>query len=64
MPNYVTKALQKFQHHTPQRAQYELHKQTRPNYGATKKLATTLGTSSPIPEEQKNRIQQIVGTFL
>ena len=64
MPNYVTKALHKFQHPTPKRAQYALHKWTRPNYGATKQLANPLDTSSQIPEEQKRRIQQIIGTLL
>ena len=40
MPNYVTKALHKFQHPTPKRAQYVPHKWTRPKYGATKQLTT------------------------
>ena len=64
MPNYVTKALHKFQHTTPKYAQYAPHQWTRPNYGATKQLATPLDTSLPIPEELKRRIQQIIGTFL
>ena len=64
MQKYVTKALHKFQHPTPNRIQYAPHKWTRPNYGATKQLATPLDTSQPIPEEQKHRIQNIIGTFL
>ena len=64
MTNYVIKALHKFQHPTPKRAQYAPHQWTRPNYGATKQLATPLDTSPSTPEEQKRRIQQIVGTFL
>ena len=64
MPNYVNKALRKFQHTTPKRAQYAPHQWTRPNYGATKQLANPLDTSPPIPEERKRRIQQIIGTFL
>ena len=64
MPKYVTKALHKFQHSTPKRAQYAPHQWTHPNYGATKQLATPLDTSPPIPEERKRRIQQIVETFL
>ena len=56
IPNYVTKALQKFQYPTPKRAQYVPHQWTRPNYGATKQLATPLDTSQPILEEQKLRI--------
>ena len=58
IPNYVTKALQKFQHPTPKCAQYEPHQWTRPNYGATKQLATPLDTSPPIPEERKRRIRK------
>ena len=50
MPNYLTKALHKFQHPTRKRAQYAPHQWTQPNYGATKKLATPLDTSPPIPE--------------
>ena len=64
MPNYVTKSLKTFQHPTPKRAQYAPYQWTRPNYGATKQLANLLGTSLPIPEEQKRSIQQIIGTFL
>ena len=64
MPNYVTKALHKFQHSTTKRAQYAPHQWTRPNYGATKQLVNPLDTPPPIPEEQKLRIQQNIGTFL
>ena len=60
----MNKALHKFQHPTPKRAQYVPHQWTRPNYGETKQLATPLDTSPPIPEELKRRIQQIIGTFL
>ena len=64
MPNYVTKALNKFQHPTPKRTQYAPHQWTCPNYGATKQLATPLDTSLPIPEERNHRIQQIIVTLL
>ena len=64
MPNYVTKALHKFQHPTPNCAQYTPHQWARPNCGATQQLATPLDTSPPIPEEQKRRIQQTIETFL
>ena len=43
MPNYVTKALHKFQHPTPKRAQYAPHQWTRPNYGVTKINRNSLG---------------------
>ena len=62
--NCVTKALQRFQHLTPKRAQYAIHQWTRPNYGATKQLETPLDTSPPIPEERKRRTEQIIGIFL
>ena len=64
MSSYVTKALHKFQHPTPKCAQYAPHKWMRPNDGATKQLATPLDNSLSIPEEQKRRIQKIIGTFL
>ena len=64
MTNYVTKALQKFQHPTQRCIQYLPHQWTRPNYGATQQLPTPLDTLPPIPEERKCRTQQIVGTFL
>ena len=62
--NYVTNALQKFQHKTPRHDQYAPHKWIYPSYGAIKQLATFLNNSPPIPEEQKRSIQNIVGTFL
>ena len=64
MPNYVTKALHKFQHPTPKRAQYAPHQWMQPNYVATKQLTTPLDTSMSILEEQNRRIQQIVVMFL
>ena len=64
IPNNVTKALHKFQHPTPKRAQYAPHQWTRPNYGATKQLATPLDTSLQKTEERKRRIQKNIGTFL
>ena len=64
MPNYVTKALHKFQYFAPKRAQYAPHQWTRPKCRATKQLATPLDTSLPIPEERKRSIQKIIGTFL
>ena len=60
MPNYVPKALHKFQHTTPKWSQYSPNQLTRPNYGAKKQLETTLDTSPPMTEEQKRRIQKIV----
>ena len=50
IPNYVNKALHKFQHPNPKRAQYAPHQWMRPNYSATKQLATPLDTSPSIPE--------------
>ena len=64
MPNYVKRALQRFQHPNPKLSQYASHQCTLPNYGAAKQLATPLDTSPPIPEEWKRRIQKIVGIFL
>ena len=64
MPNCVTKEIQQFQHSNPKHAQYAPHQWTRPNYGATNELAMPFYTLPPIPEEQRRRIQQIIGTLL
>ena len=64
MPNYVTKSLHKFQHPTPRWTQYAPHQWMRPNYGATKQLKNPMDTSTPIQEERKSGVQQIVENFL
>ena len=64
IPNYVTKALHKFQHPTPKRAQYAPDQWMHPNYCATKQLATPLDTSPPIPEGKKRTRKQIIGSLL
>ena len=64
IPNYVTKEIHKLQHPNLKCAQYAPHKWTRPKYGATKQLETTLDTSPPISEEQTLWIQHTIGTLL
>ena len=64
MPNYFTKALHKFQHLAPRRAQYAPHQWTGPHYDAPKKLLNPMDTLTPITKGKKRRIQKIVGTFL
>ena len=54
----------KFQHNTPSWNQYTPHKQTLPNYGATKQLENPWGTPPPIPEKRKKNIQQTVVNLL
>ena len=64
MPNYLTKALHKFQHPTPGHAQYAPHQWTRQNHCKAKQIAYHLDNLTTIPEEQKRKIQKIVVTLL
>ena len=58
-----TKAMHKFKHPTPRRAQYAPQEWTDPNCGDTKQLANPLDTSPPTPDEYKRSIQIIVITL-
>ena len=53
MPNYVIKALHKFQYPTPKRAQHVRHQWTRPNYGSTKTTSNSLGYFTTNPRGTK-----------
>jgi hypothetical protein len=64
MPNYVTKALQKFTHKTPIRPQHSPHEVKKPQYGAKTQMTDQPDTSPKLTSERIQRLQQIVGTFL
>ena len=64
MPNYVRKALHKFEHQQPKRPQHAPHKHNIPQYGVAIQLTEPLDQTKPLSKERRNRIQQIVGTFL
>ena len=62
MPDYVTDALEKYQHIKPKRIQHTPHKWTKPAY--CKQLQFTATDTSPKDKKGKRLIQSIVGTFL
>jgi hypothetical protein len=64
MPNYVTKALQRFEHPSPTTPQHAPHSYTPPQYGAKVQLTLPPDTSPALSAKQVERLQQIVGTFL
>ncbi len=64
MPEYVHKALKKFQHPVPLRPQHAPHKWTRPTYGAKTQFAPNPDTTDRLDKPGTTRIQQINGTFL
>ena len=64
MPNYVQKALHKFQHKQPAYPQHSPHEWTRPVYGAAIQYAPVPDAQPFLSTKETNIIQQIVGTFL
>ena len=64
MPNYVRKALAKFGHPAPHRAQYSPHQWTRPVYGQKIQYAAQDKLGQVLDKKGQRRIQSIVGTFL
>jgi hypothetical protein len=63
MPQYVTKALAKFQHSPPRLPQHSPHPWTAPAYGQKIQYATT-DQSPALNAKETQQIQAIAGTFL
>ena len=63
MPDYVPKALAKFNHSAPTRPQHAPHPWTSPVYGQKVQYATK-DLSEPLDSKGTQRVQQIAGTFL
>jgi hypothetical protein len=63
MPNYVPKALAKFQHANPTSAQHAPHQWSKPVYGQKVQYANT-GTTAFLNVKDTQRVQSISGTFL
>ena len=53
MPNYVQKALTKFQHPHPPKPQYAPHKHNIPQYGVTIQLTEPPDTTQPLNKKKK-----------
>ena len=65
MPDYVKKALKKFNHKSPKLPEHSPHDWTAPIYDQqTQQQATQVPTAPLLPPNGKQRIQAIVGTFL
>jgi hypothetical protein len=64
MPGYSEKALQKFTHSKPTRAQYAPSKWTPIIYGAPVQYTDPEDTSLPLDTDGITKLQQIIGTLL
>jgi len=65
MPGYVERALTKFQHPAPLRAQHAPHKWIEPVYGSRKPQSPTPDSAAqPLDKPGTKRIQSINGTFM
>jgi hypothetical protein len=64
MPGYIAKALARFQHPQPTRAQHSPHAWTAPHYGAATQYADEPDTSPLLDPAGKTFLQQVIGTLL
>ena len=64
MPNYITKALTKFQHNAPKRPEHSPHRAPDRQIGAKVQLTEPVDTSEPLTKKQRTDIQRIIGTLL
>ena len=64
MPNYIVKALHKFQHQTPSKPQHAPHAWNKPIYGATRQFAPDADESPKLTPPGVKKVQEIVGTLL
>lgn len=63
MPGYIEKALKKFEHPQPKRAQHAPHKAAPIQYGRQQQ-PVTIDTSPPLTTAQVKYVQKVVGTLL
>jgi hypothetical protein len=64
MPEYVERALARFNHPMPDKPQHQPHQHTIPTYGATVQYAKPEDTSQQLSPSKKKYIQEVIGTFL
>jgi hypothetical protein len=64
MPEYVERALVRFDHPTPDKPQHQPHQHTIPTYGTTIQYAKPEDTSQRLSPSEKKYIQEVIGTFL
>ena len=64
MPNYVLKALKRFEPPIPTKPQHAPYKHNIPQYGTKVQLTDPPDRTPTLSKEGRLRIQQIIGTFL
>jgi len=64
MPGYIERALQRFQHPAPTRAQHAPHTWIKPQYGAITQYAPSPDTSPALDVKDKLRVQEVLGVLL
>eukprot|EP00978_Attheya_sp_CCMP212_P027615 scaffold92921_cov81-Attheya_sp.AAC.2 len=64
LPGYVARALHRFQHPDPTRAQHAPHDWIPPSYGSKQQLTIPVDTTDSLEPPVITRIQEIVGTLL
>jgi hypothetical protein len=64
MPNYVNKAVVRFQHTPPQKWQDQPYPHVKPTYGAKKQYSLVEDNSPDLDKAGKKFIQEVCGVFL
>lgn len=64
MPGYIERALLRFNHPPPKRAQHSPHAWTAPTYGAKVQLTDEPDNTAPLSNQGITFLQQIIGTLL
>jgi hypothetical protein len=64
MPNYVNKAIKRFQHPLPTKPQHSPHQWTPPKYGAKTQFTTTPEPFQALTAKEKLYCQEVIGVFL
>jgi hypothetical protein len=64
MPGYIQKALTRFEHPAPNRAQHSPYKCSTPQYGAKIQYSEAADTTNPLHPKETKKLQEIIGTLL
>jgi hypothetical protein len=64
VPGHIERALQRFQHPTPQRPQHAPHAWVKPHHSAKTQCAPPDDASPPLDAADTKRVQEVLGTLL
>jgi hypothetical protein len=64
MPGYAVKALHKFQHTEPTKAEHQPHRNNELQYRVKLQLTDPIDTTAPLTASQNTLLQKITGKFL